>query len=131
MAGVDNLKAQHERMKNGLAAQIGSKGGTNKKGSKHINTWIQELLEDEDFEADLIDSKKGLVEFKGAPLKAIIMAQRHKAVQGDQKAADLLFKYGWPAKSETDLTSDGKALPVMVQFIDDTSATHDTDTEGV
>lgn len=90
------------------------------KGTKHINSWIQELLEDEDFEADLIDSKKGLVEFKGAPIKAIILAQRHKAVNGDQKAVDLLLKYGWPAKNETDLTSNGQGIaPVLVKFMGD------------
>jgi hypothetical protein len=123
VAGIDNLTPfDSER-----ASAAGKVGGANKKGKKHINTWIQELLEDEDFEADLIDSKKGLVEFKGAPLKAIIMAQRHKAVNGDQKAVDLLFKYGWPAKSETDVTSGGEQLPVLVQFIDDTT-TNDTDT---
>lgn len=80
------------------------------KGTKHLNTWIQELLEDDSFEANLLDSKKGLIEFKGAPLKAIILAQRHKAVNGDQKAVDLLFKYGWPAKTETDVTSKGEAI---------------------
>lgn len=84
------------------------------KGTKHINTWIQELLEDEDFEADLLDSKKGLVEFKGAPVKAIILAQRHKAVNGDQKAVELLFKYGWPSKTDTDVTTNGKDMPMPI-----------------
>jgi hypothetical protein len=92
------------------AAEMGAKGGANKKGSKHLTTWIQELLEDEEFEADLIDSKKGLIEFKGAPIKAIIMAQRHKAVNGDQKATDLLMKYGWSTKQEVDLTSLGESV---------------------
>lgn len=80
--------------------QPGQSGNPNgvPKGTKHISTWIQELLNDEEFEAILIDSKKGAVEFKGAPLKAIIMTARHKAVQGDDKAREWLAKYGWGQK---------------------------------
>lgn len=81
-----------------------------KPGTKHINTWIQELLSDEEFEADVLDSKKGLVEFKGAPIKAIVLAQRHKAVNGDLKAAELLMKYGWTQKIEQDLTTNGNDI---------------------
>lgn len=81
-----------------------------KKGTKHISTWIQELLEDDEFEANLIDSKKGVIEFKGAPVKAIIMAARHKAVNGDLKAMDLLMKYGWNPKQEIDITSNGETV---------------------
>lgn len=88
----------------------GNPGGGNKKGSKHLTTWIQELLEDEEFEADLLDSKKGLYSFKGAPIKAIVIVARHKAVQGDLKAADLLLKYGWNQKQEVDLTSNGETV---------------------
>lgn len=83
-----------------------------KPGYKHITTHIQELLEDENFEADLLDSKKGLVSYKGRPIKAIIMVLQHKAVQGDLKAADLLLKYGWSAKTEVDLTSNGEQVGI-------------------
>ena len=80
------------------------------KGTKHITTWIQELLSDEEFEADVLDSKKGIIEFKGAPVKAIILAQRHKAVNGDIKAAELLMRYGWSQKVESDITSGGEKI---------------------
>lgn len=80
--------------------QSGNPGGR-PKGSKHINVWIQELLEDEDFEATIQEGYK-IVEFKGAPIKAIVKAQMVKAMNGDTKAFDSLAKYGWAAKSEVD-----------------------------
>lgn len=109
MAGIDNLREQHEKMKNGLAAEIGAKGGHAKKGSKHINTWIQELLQDEAFSAKVRIGFE-ITDFKGAPLIAIIKAQMMKAIEGDTKAFDSLAKYGWPAKTESDLTSGGEKI---------------------
>lgn len=91
-------------------------GGVNKKGSKHLTTWVQELLEDEDFEADLLDSKKGLISFKGAPISAIIQVARHKAVNGDLKAMELLLKYGWSQKIEQDITSNGETVAQPVDM---------------
>jgi hypothetical protein len=86
------------------------RNGRKPKGSKHLTTWIQELLEDDDFEADLLDSKQGLINFKGAPIKAIVSVVRHKAVNGDLKAVDLLMKYGWSQKIEQDITSNGETV---------------------
>lgn len=104
-------------------------GAGKPKGSKHINTWIQELLEDEDFVTQIRDGYE-LKEYKGAPLKAMILAQVKLAVNGDTKAFDALAKYGWTKKIETDLTTNGEALqPVMVQFIDDATSTHNPDTD--
>lgn len=77
-------------------------GAGKPKGSKHINTWIQELLEDEEFETQIQEGYR-IVEYKGAPIKAIIKAQMIKAVNGDTKAFDSLAKYGWSQKTETDL----------------------------
>jgi hypothetical protein len=79
------------------------------KGFKHINTWVQELLHDETFEA-MIQEGYSVTEYKGAPLPAIIRAQIKKAVAGDTKAYDSLIKSGWAAKSETDITSGGEKL---------------------
>lgn len=111
MAGIDNLTPfDSER-----ARLAGLKGGAAKKGKKHINTWIQEILEDENFETTILDAKEGVREYKGAPLKAIIKAQAHIALHSRDeatriKATDLLMKHGWPSKSETDLTSKGDAI---------------------
>lgn len=78
------------------------------KGTKHLSTWIQELMNDEKFEANLIDAKKGLIEYKGAPLKAIITVAITKAVNGDEKAREWLAKYGW--KTQLDITTNDESL---------------------
>lgn len=80
------------------------------KGTKHITTHIQELMEDEAFEANVLDAKKGMVEYKGAPVKAIIQVAITKAVNGDDKAREWLAKYGWHAKQEIDVTTDGEKI---------------------
>lgn len=111
MVGIQNLTPFNSTT--GSAA--GKVGGTNKKGSKHINTHIQELLADEEFEATILDSKKGIVEYKGTPLKAILMAQMQLAINSKDeairiKATDLLLKHGWSQKIETDITSNGESI---------------------
>jgi hypothetical protein len=100
MAGIDNLKGQHEKMKNGLAAELGAKGGTNKKGSKHLSTHIQELLNDDEFEIFVTDPKVGYKKYEGTPMKAILSVASTRAAGGDPKWADLLFKYGYGTKME-------------------------------
>lgn len=79
------------------------------KGTKHLTTWIQNLLEDDEFE-DEIEQGEKIVQFKGAPIKAIVIAARYKAIHGDIKAMDLLMKYGWNPKQEIDLTSNGETV---------------------
>lgn len=79
------------------------------KGSKHLTTWIQELLEDDEFESEIEQGSK-VVQFKGAPIRAIVMAAQQKALNGDVKAMDLLMKYGWAAKSEVDVTTKGESI---------------------
>jgi hypothetical protein len=80
-------------------------GGGKPKGAKHLSTWIQELLNDEQFETVIIDAKKGVVEYKGAPLKAILAAQIQMALHSKDesirlKAFDMLGKYGYGTKLE-------------------------------
>lgn len=70
------------------------------KGTKHLSTWIQDLMEDESFNASIFDINKGYVEFKGAPAKAIVTVAVHKAVAGDEKAREWLGKYGYGTKLE-------------------------------
>jgi len=60
------------------------------KGTKHASTWIQELLNDEDFNITI--SKK---RYKGAPLRAMVKAQVIRAMDGDTRAFDVLLKHGW------------------------------------
>lgn len=80
------------------------------KGTKHINTWVQEMLEDEDFEAWINDPKEGVIKFKGAPIKAIIKAQVIKAVNGDTKAYDSLHKSGYSQKIEQENSGEQKLI---------------------
>lgn len=79
------------------------------KGTKHISTWIQEMLGDEEFETVLVDAQKGAIKYKGAPLKAIIKVAMHKAIHDKDKGqqwAEWLAKYGWGNKIVHDFEDD-------------------------
>lgn len=82
------------------------------KGTKHISTWIQELMNDEEFEARILDSKVGLKEYKGAPIKAIIDVAIVKSINGEKAWADWLANNGW--KQQLDITSDNEKLEGLV-----------------
>jgi len=83
------------------------------KGTKHISTWIQEMMEDEDFTTYIQDAREGFVEYKGAPVKAIVKTATVKAIAGDKDAREWLAKYGW--RKEMDITSNGESivLPIL------------------
>lgn len=65
------------------------------KGTKHLSTWIQEMMNDEDFEVYLQHPTKGYEEFKGAPVKAIIKTAIMKAASNDASAREWLAKHGY------------------------------------
>lgn len=95
------------------AGQSGNPAGL-PKGTKHINTWIQELLEDENFEMQIQEGYE-VKNYKGAPIKAILKAQLNMALNSkDQntriKATDLLMKYGWSKKIEQENTGEQKLI---------------------
>lgn len=111
---MSNLDEQQAKMKQGLAKELGAKGGRAKKGSKHISTHIREMLNDPNFELKL---KDGSI-IKGAPMQAIIKTAVAKAVSGDMRAFDILAKRGWGDK--LDITTDGEKLNVaLVEFVGD------------
>jgi hypothetical protein len=85
--------------------QSGNPAGT-KVGSIHISTHIQRLMDDEEFEANILDPKIGIREYKGAPVRAVLQVALTKAINGDMKALDLLMKYGWSQKIETENTGE-------------------------
>lgn len=70
------------------------------KGTKQLSTWIQDLLNDENFEFIILGGKdKGKqLSYKGAPIKAIVGVAIHKAMKGDQKWAEWLAKHGYGNK---------------------------------
>lgn len=82
------------------------------KGTKHLSTWIQQLGNDEEFQVYLTDPVKGYVEFKGAPIKAVVQTAWRKAAAGDKDAREWLAKHGW--KQQLDITSDNEKLEGLV-----------------
>lgn len=92
MANVHNLKP----FKEGYDARRGSKP----LGSKHISTYIREMMEDESFKYIMPDGNT----VSGAPIKAILSVLMMKAIHGDLRAIDLIAKYGYGTK--TNITLD-------------------------
>lgn len=83
-------------------------------GTKHITTWIQEMLSDEKFTTQI---QKGyeVVNYKGAPVKAILQAQLQLALNSRDeniriKAAELLLKHGWSQKIENEHSGEQKLI---------------------
>lgn len=85
-----NPPVEHQFNKDN-AAEMGAKGGRNKKGSKHLSTYIQNALTDENFELKL---KDGTI-MKEMPIKAIIKTAVAKSVSGDTRAMEWLAKHGY------------------------------------
>jgi hypothetical protein len=96
-----------DNLKSWKPGQSGNPAGK-PKGTKHLSTWIQNLLNDEEFEANILDSKVGVIEYKGAPIKAIVMVALRKAAAGDEKAREWLAKYGYGQKFEVDQNISGQ-----------------------
>lgn len=98
------------------------------KGTKHISTWIQEMLNDETFDNVIEDQNGKRVEFKGAPLKAIIMTAVVKANKGDNRWADWLAKYGYGTKvqlsndPENPINSDPVSKTLLDAFLENVKA---------
>lgn len=93
--------ANQQNLKPWKPGQSGNPAGK-PKGSRHLSTWIQEMMEDEKFTYKLATGRSA----KGAPVKAIVKSLILKALEGDAKAFDLLAKYGYGSK--LDINSDSK-----------------------
>lgn len=88
------------------------------KGALHLSTHIQNLLNDEKFEAMLADPREGWKTYKGAPVKAILKALAIKAMAGDVKAFDALAKYGYGQKLELNGKLEGNLTVQLVSYED-------------
>jgi hypothetical protein len=99
--------ANEQNLQSWQPGQSGNPSGK-PKGTKHLSTWIRELMEDETFDEKLTD---GTI-VRGAPIKAILTVLLTKAVHGDMKAIDLIGKYGYGTR--LDLTSDDQPLPTPI-----------------
>ncbi len=79
------------------------------RGTVHLSTWIQEMMNDETFTGEYIEGY-GLKKHEGAPVKAIVRVAALKALAGDTKWAEWLAKYGYGQKQEIDVTSAGEKI---------------------
>lgn len=80
------------------------------KGTIHLSTHIQNMLNDEDFTAEIFDSKGNKLEFKGHPVKAIIKTAIIKAQRGDKQWADWLAQNGYGNKVNIEVTDTRKDI---------------------
>lgn len=132
---MSNFDEQHEKMKNGLAKELGSKGGKNKAGSKHLSTIIRELADDIDWDKTTLKNKDELkAKYGKNGFKAVAYVALTKAMTGDTKAMDWLAKYGYGTK--IDITSGDEPLQkIIVEFRDSGSPkdkrNSDTSSKGV
>lgn len=76
------------------------------KGAKHLSTWIQDMMNDDEFELKL---KNGEL-LKGAPIKAIIKTAIAKSVSGDTRAMEWLAKHGYGEKLNIEVTDTRKDI---------------------
>lgn len=108
MANPQNLKPFNK----GADPRRGSKP----KGSKHLSTWIQELLNDEGFEIGMLDSNRGYILYKGAPIKAIVGVAIQRALNDPKdgiKWATWLATFGYGRKVEVE-PNRGLPQPILL-----------------
>lgn len=65
------------------------------KGTIHISTRIQNMLNDDEFTTTMIQKDGKKVQFKGNPAEAIIKTAILKAMSGDSHWAEWLVKHGY------------------------------------
>lgn len=80
------------------------------KGTKHLSTWINELLNDEEFDTYIQHPTKGWKEYKGAPIKAIIEVAIRKALGGDDRAMEWLAKHGYGSRQILEVNDKRKDI---------------------
>lgn len=111
MAKTDNLTPFQEGEER--AKEAGSKGGSNKKGSRHLSTLIRELADDIDWDLTTLKDKEKMKTLYGSNgWKAIVYVATTKAISGDTKAMDWLAKNGFGSKM--DITTDDEPLNKVI-----------------
>lgn len=76
------------------------------KGSLNLSTHIQNMLNDPDFKATVVDREGNAKEYKGAPVTAIIRTAILKAMGGDKQWAEWLAKHGFGTKQIHEFEGD-------------------------
>lgn len=83
------------------------------KGRLNLSTHIQNLLNDESFEANLLDPKIGIKEYKGIPIAALI----HVAIQRGLQDKDKGIQYfEWLAKYGFGTNVEGNAEEITIKY---------------
>ncbi len=103
MANEQNLKP----FRNGYDVRRGSKP----KGSRHVSSYIKEFLEGVEIKYTLMGT-----EVEGTPIEAIIKGTIIKAIQGDLKASEMLFKYGYGPSDHTLLEEQKKLIIIHRRY---------------
>lgn len=122
---MSNLDEQHKKMKNGLAKELGAKGGKAKAGSKHLSTLIREVGENIDWSKTTLKNKEQLKQMYGNNgFKALVYVAMTKALAGDPQAMKFIAENGFG--KHLDITSNGEKLEgVVVEIVKG----QDTDTD--
>lgn len=82
-------------------------------GAKNLSTWIRELLNNPDFELKIQSGTQELPLFNGPPVQAILEAAILRAIAGDTKSADLLFKYRYANKTDIKNNTNIAVSPIL------------------
>lgn len=110
-----NTEAQFKKGQSG-----NPKGNQDRHSTRTVDEWVNKLLNDEEFEMQILEGYQ-LVDYKGAPIKAIIKSQLQLALQHTDpnvksKSADLLLKYG--ATKKVQLGNDPENPLPQTKLID-------------
>lgn len=93
------------------AAELGAKGGRNKKGSQHLSTIIQRIGENIDWDKTNLKSKDELNKKYGKKgFDALVYVAFSKALSGDTKAMDWLAKHGFGEKLKIEVDDPRKEI---------------------
>jgi len=88
------------------------------KGTKHLSTWIREMMEDENFEYKLASGTL----INEAPVKAIVKTMIIKAIDGDIRAFDIIGKYGYGTRPEVMAGINTQVIPILGGLTDKESS---------
>lgn len=102
---MSNPNPPLENLKPFKPGQSGNPNGA-PKGTKHLSTHIQEMLNDESFELKLKDGTL----LKERPIDAIIKTAVAKSISGDNRWAEWLAKHGYGEKLNLEVTDTRKEI---------------------
>lgn len=99
------------------------------KGRKNLSTIVKDLLEDDEFNWDILPTKaKDFGKSVGNPWKAIVFVAVARALSGDVRPMEWLRKSGYGDK--LDIMSDGKRIeaPLIISAIKPRDVISETET---